>query len=247
MIECPFCLAPVHSEAVACRSCGRDLTGHMYVLRRLEALTDTLARLVETVPAGSEQSPPAPRARPGSIGQLAVFAIAPVALLMVAHYLTVFALDLRPAWLLSATLLVPAAFGAAVFGKAKQRLGFWLISFLGSAVAAVIGMNLVTAAVVADSSPLLPEDPQAWRETIQFTASIFLGFLSGYLIAYLLLSLRYPAHERIRRANDEFRAVSGHLFTATSAASVERAGKYLASLMSLVSATGAIYFGIQRF
>lgn len=218
----------------------------MHVLRRLEALTEAVERLeVATAPASSGHDAPA-RVAPGAAGRLAAFAIGPVAVLMVAHYLIVFAFDLRPAWLLAATLLVPAAFGAAAFGMKQQRFGFWLVFFFGIAVAAVVGMSLVTAIVVPDSGPVLPSDPQARRETIQFIASIFLGLLSGYLLAYLLLCLRNPDHERIRAVNDEIRIVAGHLFTAASAGAVERVGKYLASLMSLVSATGAIYFGIQR-
>lgn len=222
----------------------------MHILRRLEVLTDTVARLEAGVARREDDkgspTPGVGHATPGTAGRLTAFVVAPVLTLMAAHYLAVFALNLRPAWLLSATIVVPMIFGASAFGKVQLRFGSWLILFFLSAVAAVIGMNLVTAAVVPESGSILPVGPSAWRETIQFTASIFLGFLSGYFLAYLLQCVRDPHHDRIRTANAEFRAVSAHLFTAASAASVERAGKYLASLMSLISATGAIYLGIQR-
>ena len=114
MIECPYCLAQLDPAVSACRFCGRNLAGQMQTLRRIAAMQSAFAQIqteVAELQARLSQSATEPAKelvithkhwRPNLSSSFVIFlklAIVPDVLLLFAHHLFVFTLNLSPAWL----------------------------------------------------------------------------------------------------------------------------------------------------
>jgi hypothetical protein len=95
-----------------------------------------------------------------------------------------------------------------------------------------------------DGVPLVPNNPRDWRETIEYTMAIGLGFLTGYLT--FRLTARWDQHQRKRislrvlLARDEkgqfkITEISNQVQTLVTATA------------PLVSAGVALYSGLKAF
>lgn len=134
---------------------------------------------------GSRHTPaatPAPNLSPlaNPLGALLPGLIAPILLLLLAHWLLLFIYDAKPLYLRLVTLILPIPFGAVL--AARYGLPFrWAALFSAAAGAlAVTGMLGVTA--IADKVAFVPQTVRDWRETIEYMFGIGLAVLTGWLI-----------------------------------------------------------------
>jgi hypothetical protein len=134
--------------------------------------------------AAAPAMPPVPeRPEPSFWTDALLFFGVTLALLLVAHILIVMVYDLKPLYLRVATLLLPLPFGFLMCQRHPRRFGATLAVSFVTAVAAVLGMSMITGAI--DKVPILPRDLRELREYIEFSASIGFSFLTGILLGKL--------------------------------------------------------------
>jgi len=197
---CPYCEAALSKGVLSCRSCGRDLTPVLPLLRRLDALEERLAALEKQpgegrpAPASArvpEPSPvtfadlvePSPEAAPAAIGLARRrFWVLPVGLvlLLLAYCAVILWLDL-PLWTLRlASIAIPFFTGLIYFGIRPRLIAFDIGVAIVFAIFSVATMNALLG--WHDNIPLLPQGLAAWRETSFYALSIGASMFSGMLL-----------------------------------------------------------------
>lgn len=209
-MNCPFCAETVSDDALVCKFCRHDLS---YVKQLHAALAEKAARIaeLEQALAVADHAAPEPAAaetadvvavtaateatgwRNLALGALAL--LVPLALLILVHYVFVFAWDLHVVLLRAATILIPLAWGLWFPWLRKPRLAVLagLAALLG--VASVLGMLVLSARI--DGIPVLPTSAHDRWEAFQVMVSIALGLGCGVLAARTIAALRARA-ERMR-------------------------------------------------
>ena len=113
--------------------------------------------------------------------------VAPLILLLVAHHLVVNALDLNIAYLWTASVLVPLAFGFGFFWSAGRCRG------AAGAFAVALGLIAVTAMTISQSlntgDQIMPQTRFEWIDNVQFFGAIALSFFAGHVLARTLRAL----------------------------------------------------------
>lgn len=124
-------------------------------------------------------SGPTSEARPGSVPAVAGSVMAAFVLLVVAHFVIVWILDLGNHWLLAATVLIPALAAASTRKGADTALPI-LIAFSGVlGILSVAAMTLVAA--WGNVRRALPADRLEWTNDIGWVLSVALSFITGAL------------------------------------------------------------------
>lgn len=197
---CPYCEAALNKGVLSCRSCGRDLTPVLPLLRRLEALEERLAaveqraeedraalaaaRTAEPVRATAfAPAEAAQEAPPPSLGLARRrFWVLPfgLVLLLLAYCAVILWLDL-PLWTLRlASIAIPFFTGLIYFGIRPRLIAFDIGVAIAFAIFSVATMNALLG--WHDNIPLLPQGPAAWRETSFYALSIGASMFSGMLL-----------------------------------------------------------------
>jgi hypothetical protein len=176
-------------------SSGKDFNLHV---QRLIAAIDRARPLDSSAPGSAEpssrdaapvpadgKSPDRPPPQPSRLAPwralLATYLIFPVVLLLLAHYLIVMKFNLNPMYMRAAVVVVPAAFGFALFSRDYGGLGAAFLLGAGAAFLAPAVM-LVTVGFV-DNRPIVPASAFEWQETIEYFETITLATVGGNLIA----------------------------------------------------------------
>lgn len=199
-MQCPYCTTEISDNALACPHCAHDLYLFKPLLRKIEALEARVAEL-EKVPqlnaATAQADPFEPAAAPAPSTTLAVWAtywLAPLLILLLAHFTITVAYDLKTVYLRIASLLIPFPF-AFYLMRARRHFGSWSAAAFALGAVAAWGMSAVIALV--DGIPVLPQDAREWREFIEYAASMGLAYLAGMILG---------AHMRTRKENAERQA-----------------------------------------
>lgn len=252
-----------------CSHCTRDLVLFKPLALRLQALshevdqlkvlitqqTQTISQLqAHNVPAAAltyaaaiETQAEAENALSAPSAMRAVWRWASMVCLTIAtiglcHWVLLFVYDAPPLFLRLLTITWPALTGYVCARRSK--LG-GLAHFFSALLVAVLSVGLMLAITAhIDGVPLWPDNVRDWRETLEYTLAIGLGFFTGYLMHLLVARWAKQRSNKVslrvllaRDANGQFKIteisnqVQG-LITATA---------------PLVSAGAALYSGLKAF
>lgn len=226
---CPYCEAALNKGVLSCRSCGRDLTPVLPLLRRLDALEERLAALEKQpeegrpAPAGARVSEPppvtfadlvepqqetAPIAFPVARRRFWVLPFGLV-LLLLAYCAVILWLDL-PLWTLRlASIAIPFFTGLIYFGIRPRLIGFDIGVAIAFAIFSVATMNALLG--WHDNIPLLPQGAVAWRETSFYALSIAASMFSGMLLRVTQAALAARGLVSLPELRKGLQAVHGKL------------------------------------
>jgi TIR domain-containing protein len=172
---------------------GRDFHPHMD--RLIAAIDATLGARASAGAATPYAAAPrtvaghahsaAPQSWPAD---LAVYLVVPIVILLVAHYVIAYALDIDYGYLWFVSIALSSAFGFLLF---------WLTgrgAVAAVAIAVTLGVVAVSGMTVSDGlnsgQPILPETRVEWRDNIVFAVSIALGFIAGHALIPVGMALR---------------------------------------------------------
>lgn len=171
-------------------SSGRDFRAHM---ERLIAAIDQIS--VDDNP-GHAFSPPASLAHSSAaqpshtvglvqrpnwrIDSIRYFVV-PLIALLAAHYAIVNSLNLNTYYLRLACVVVPLAFGFALFWIGRRGAGPAAVCALALGLVGVAGMTVSEGLYSGD--PILPQTRFEWLDNLQFAGTIALSFMVGHLVA----------------------------------------------------------------
>ncbi len=113
--------------------------------------------------------------------------LVPLVLLLVAHHVIVNAFDLNTNYLWGACIVVPFAFGFALFWIKRRGEGRALAFAIALGVFGVILMTVSQSLNSGD--PIMPQTRFEWWDNIDFATVIALSFLVGHAVARALRAL----------------------------------------------------------
>jgi hypothetical protein len=131
--------------------------------------------------AEPEQVAEPPELLPQTAGRAALGVVTAVALLLLAHLLVVFALDLPTLVLRLVSIAIPLPIAVWMTLRRRIRPRLEVLMALSIGILAVAAMSVVVSVHEHDS--FLPENGREWRETIEYVASITFAYATGVLIS----------------------------------------------------------------
>jgi hypothetical protein len=260
---CPYCDAALSVTALSCRSCGRDLTAVLPLLRRLDEVEMRLTA-IETREEARQSTPSALAAEPGAtadangsdngsedvapavppVGRRRFGALAlGLAMLLAAHATVVIWLDLPLALLRLASIAIPFGVGV-IYLSFRPRLT-WFDTGVAAlfAIVAVGAMNALLGWV--DSSPMVPLGASAWRETFFYVLSIGASFVCGMLLRVTQVALSARGLTSLPRLRDTVMATNGKVPMDTLKA-IELTILLVSTIISAITGLLAGLLGVTR-
>jgi len=114
-----------------------------------------------------------------------LYVLIPSLLLLAAHVVVTILLDVSAVYLRIASVLIPIPFGVMLYAVGK--IGVRGAAGFGLATACLGVTAMLIAIGIVDKVPIVPDTPRAWREAIEYALSIMLAFVTGSLLALLVL------------------------------------------------------------
>lgn len=244
----------VSSTALVCKVCQRDIalpmslkSANQLLEKRVEELEAELAKL-QAVPAEPAEPVIVPPKPPVSVIDLiGIYIALPTLLLIGAHYLLIVRFDAKLAWLRAASIVVPALFGWIVAHRTSLRWAPVLAIGIVVGLASVFGMSTVIH--YTDGDAIMPDSAVAWRETIEYGASIALSYLLGSLLTAAARPLGLTGAEGRQRTQKVALFVARNLFGGeegkTLMARIEGIDKLMTRAVAASTAAGALYTGFK--
>jgi hypothetical protein len=183
-MQCPFCAEEFNEEAVVCKTCGRDLRLVSPLLKENLALVARIEELQTRVNAA--RAALARTDAPLTFWSVhgAVYVLAPVVLLLAAHFVVTVVLDISPVYLRIASIVIPLPFGFSLLWFSHHGIGWAALDGIVVGLLGVAGMLTVVA--YTDNVPILPDNLVDWRETVEYGVSIALANVTGNEVAVLV-------------------------------------------------------------
>ncbi len=256
-MTCPYCMETLINGATVCKTCQRDVALVLKLRQENRDLEDRVheleAELEKYRPAvpdeadepAVEASPPRPL---GILDIVVVYFALPTLLLIGAHYLLVVKFDTSLVWLRTASIVLPAIFGLMLERRGSPQ---WYATLgLGIVVAAVSVLGMSTVVHYTDGDAILPDSKVAWRETLEYVASISLSYLLG---ALMLRAIR-PLGTHGARAGGRITGLATFLVRRMSRSSrglplevrVQKMVGLIRLGVSIATALGAVYTGFKN-
>ena len=197
-MNCPYCYSEINDEALVCMTCKRDL----YLLKPMMVKVLAFEKQMEEFPDRhayeerishlesliEEYEEKAEGARNifHLIRDVAAFLIIPLALLLISHALIAVVYDTKIIYLRIISMGLPLQFGYYLFKSQSRSVFLWFIGVVFLAIASVIGMSGITS--IVDGSKIWPQNTFAWKEVLEYSASIAFSFLTGMLLGSMVYS-----------------------------------------------------------
>jgi hypothetical protein len=198
-MECPFCAETIKEEALVCRHCSRDLRLVRSVVIEVQQLVTELDQLQFELDRINTQLAFFNRPAHFVLRNAALYILAPLLLLLAAHVIVTILLDLAPVYLRVASVIIPIPFGMTLYAANKIGVRGSIGSGITTALLGVTGMLAIIGYV--DKVPILPDTAREWREAIEYALSIMLAYVTGDLLAMLILRLLPDAMAASGRPN----------------------------------------------
>jgi hypothetical protein len=186
-MECPFCNETIKDEAIACKSCARDLRFIRPTLLEIQHLVSELDMLAHRLDRAKVVFARLSRPWHYYLLHLAVYVLVPAVLLLAAHITITIALDISPLFLRIASIVLPLLFGIASVPLHKLDTIEAFLAGLATAILAVGCMLAVTG--INDNVPIFPASTREWREVAEYAASISLALLSGNVLGQVIFRI----------------------------------------------------------
>lgn len=164
-MECPFCADEFNDEALVCGNCGRDLRLVRPLIDENQALVAQIEELQLLVDRARGKLKRATVPFTFWLMHSAVYVIAPVIMLVAAHFLIIIVLDLSPLYLRFASMVIPLPFGFVLLWLSHHGVRWSIFDGILIGVISVVAMLAVVAFV--DKVPILPETFRDWRDMSQ--------------------------------------------------------------------------------
>lgn len=260
--RCPYCCGDVPAPAIVCRHCSRDLSLYRPLALQLLSMDGSLAQLrdeltqqqqalarwqvqASTPPEGAQRVSPSEGMsvdRSSAWGAWLGMAMLTIGLLGLSHWVLFFVYDASPLALRVLTIVLPMLTGYLAARWSRLPLSLHLLSAMLVGMGAVLMMLAITARI--DAVPLWPANTREWRETLEFTAAIVLGHLTGALVHQLLTHLARRDAQKLRLSVLLERDANGRLRITDISNQVQ---SLVSALAPLVSAGTALYSGLKIF
>jgi Flp pilus assembly protein TadB len=139
---------------------------------------------------------------------------------------------------------VPAIFGFVLERKAHPH---WFATLgLGLVVAVVAVLGMSTLVNFTDGDPILPNNAVAWRETLEYVASIALAYLLGAMLARAVRPRSARSGRRMTRVATFIAVhVTGKKGGKPLEVRVQQMIKLIQLGISVSTALGAVYTGFK--
>ena len=186
-MECPFCAETIKEEALVCRHCSRDLRIVRPVVIEVQQLVTELDKLQFELDRINTKLAFFNRPVHFVLRNAAIYILAPLLLLLAAHVIVTILLDVAPVYLRVASVIIPIPFGMTLYAANKIGVRGSIGLGIATALLGVTGMLAIVGYV--DKVPILPDTAREWREAIEYALSIMLAYVTGDLLAMLILRL----------------------------------------------------------
>ncbi len=184
-MECPFCAETIRDEALVCKQCSRDLRVVRPIVIENQALVVELDQLQRELDRVNTQLALLDRPVHFVLRYFVLYVLIPSLVLLAAHVIVTILLDVSAVYLRIASVLIPIPFGVMLYAAGK--IGVRGAVGLGIATA-LLGVTAMLVAIgVVDKVPILPDTPREWREATEYALSIMLAYVTGSLLAVLVL------------------------------------------------------------
>jgi hypothetical protein len=184
-MECPFCAETIKDEALVCKHCSRDLRVVRPIVIENQNLVAELDQLQRELDRINTQLALLDRPAHFVLRHAFLYVLIPSLLLLAAHVVVTILLDASAVYLRIASVLIPIPFGVMLYALNKigvrGAIGFGLATALLSVFAMLIAIGVV------DKVPIVPDTYREWREAAEYALSIMLAYVTGSLLAILVL------------------------------------------------------------
>jgi hypothetical protein len=196
-MQCPYCIEDVNDAAIVCPHCRHDLAPSKLLIAENENLKveiETLqAELVvlRAQTARTQADAQASERRKASpakaiLEDLVLYALAPIALLLLAHLLIIVLWDRPTLYLRIVSILLPMPFGFALVWRERKSLIRAIV--FGAAVSFLAILGMLTVMHINYNDPVVPATAQDGIEELQYFISIALAYITGGLLAVMARS-----------------------------------------------------------